>query len=611
MIRRLFSRKFWAHQIASRLEKVKEGDVELFLRLFKEYFPRFRNKYILIFFLIILASGMTALTAWLVKDVVNGIFVDKKSELILPVVAAILGVFLLKGVSTYFQTVLSNQISNAMVADIQRRLFEHVLKQRVSFFAKRGSDDLLMRFNQGAQGFNSILTNVLVYGSRDLATVISLFAVMVMQDPLLTMASLLVAPIVFFGIGTVLRKLKDISWQELAGHTELNKHVRETVQGITVVKAFNLEPTLKSLTEDVISGLQQRKDRIAALQAIPIPLLDTVGGMAVGLAILYAGFRTLGGNYDPGTFMSFVTALLLASDPARRLSRMRVNLKTAFIAVHMVFELLGDDQAEVNGTKLLECPDTTAARRGNGAARQPAIAFRDVHFSYDGATTVLDGFNLEVAPGEMVALVGPSGAGKSTVFKLLLRLYEPDAGSIFISGIDIAELDLASLRGAMSFVGQSNFIFSGSIRDNLTLGSGHVPEAVIEDACKTVGLHEFIAKMPKGYDTDVGELGSMISGGQAQRLNLARAIIKDAPILLLDEVTSALDAENEQLVKSYMQSQAGKKTMLVIAHRLSTVREADRIALVSAGKIIDIGRHEDLVANNSYYEKIVALQLTQ
>lgn len=608
MMLRIFTRKYWAHLIASQLDKIKEGDVETFLRLFNEYFRRFRNKYIIIFILILLVSGTTSLTAWVVRDVVNGIFVDQKSHLIIPIVLAILAVFLVKGIATYFQTVLSSQISNAMVADVQLRMFAHILKQRISFFSKHSSDNLLMRFNQGAEGFNSILTAVLVNGSRDAATVIGLFTVMAIQDPWLTAVCFLTAPLVFYGVGRVLKRLKEVTQEELAGYAELNKHVRETVQGITVIKAFNLEPALRDQTGDVISGLQQRRNRIAALQAVPIPLLDTIGGIAVGVAILYAGFRTMSGGYDPGTFMSFVTALLLAADPARRLSGMRVSLKTAFMAVNMVFELLGDDQAETSGLTRVQRLDSGGVAPVLKTSRTPVIRFRDVHFAYDFKAPVLTGVDLDVMPGEMVALVGPSGAGKSTIFKLLLKFYKPTSGQIFVNGHDINEYDIVSLRDAISFVGQSNFIFSGSIRDNLALRNNSVSDEIIENACNLVGLHDFIAALPKAYDTDVGELGSMISGGQAQRLNIARAIIKDAPILLLDEVTSSLDAENEHLIKTYLQMQTRLKTVLVIAHRLSTVREADRIAIIEGGRIVDAGRHEHLMKDNAYYEKVVALQ---
>lgn len=608
---RLFSRRFWAQKIANQLEKVKEGDVDVFLRLFKQYFHRFRGKYIAIFILIFLASGTTALTAWLVKDVVNGIFVEKQSQLLIPLVVGILAIFVVKGASTYFQTVFSSQISNAMVADIQQRLFDHILKQRISFFSSYSSDNLLMRFNQGAQAFNSILTTVLVNGSRDVATLIGLIVVMVLQDPLLTVISFTTAPVIFYAVSIVLRKLKEVGTEELAGYAELNKNVRETVQGITVVRAFNLEPALKEQTEQVITGLQKRRNRIAALRAMPIPLLDTLGGIAVGMAILYAGFRTLWGGYDPGTFMSFVTALLLAADPARRLSQMRVTLRTAFIAVETVFALLGNDQSETSGTHKLR-PLKTGLRGQDGDAEgEPIIAFNNVHFTYDGATPTLHGFDLEIAAGEMVALVGPSGAGKSTVFKLLLRLYEPTEGQVRVGGMDARHIDLVSLRDQIAYVGQSNFIFSGTLRDNLTLRNKRVSPGQVEAACRAVGLHEFIVSLPNGYDTDVGELGSLISGGQAQRLNVARAIIKDAPILLLDEVTSALDAENETLIKNYIHDQARQKTILVIAHRLSTVKEADRIVVMEGGRIIDAGAHQQLLAENAYYEKVVNLQFAQ
>ncbi|RIA55774.1 ABC transporter ATP-binding protein [Dichotomicrobium thermohalophilum] len=600
---RLLGKEWWAARIANWLEQIRQGDVELFLQIFREYFHRFWRRYIVIFILIGIASGATAVTAWLVKDIVNSVFVDRNADLLIPLVVMVLAIFLAKGLSTYFQTVLSQRISNAMVADIQKRLMNHVLTQRLDFFSQNGSDELLMRFNQGAQAFNQILNLVLVNGLRDVMTLAALVAVMVIQDPVLTLVSFTVAPVVFYGVSVLVKKLKDLSREELAGFSDLNRLVRETVQGIPVIKAYNLERAQRDDSQEVIERIQDRRDRMAALQAAPIPLLDTVGGIAVSLAILYAGFRMISGAYDAGTFMSFLTALLLAADPARRLSQMRVKLRRSFMGVQMVFDLLNNDDSEPSGTRELPGPVM-----GEGQATAPAIAFRGIEFSYDKEKPILTGLDLEIAPGEMVALVGPSGAGKSTLFKLLLKFHAPDAGRVELFGNDVAELDNAALRGAISFVGQSNFIFAGSIRDNLSLRNATVSQDQIEAACRAVGLHDDIAALPKGYDTDVGELGTMISGGQAQRLNMARAIIKDAPILLLDEVTSALDAENEQLIKDYIRAQAQHKTVLVIAHRLSTVKEADRIALVQDGRIAAQGRHDELAATNSYYEKIVALQ---
>jgi len=605
-VARSSSKGWWSRRLAGWMEKVREGDVELFLQIFREYFHRYWRRYIVIFVLIGIAAGATAATAWLVKDVVNSVFVEQQADLLAPLVGLVLAIFLAKGLSTYFQTVLSKRISNAMVADVQQRLMNHALAQRVSFFSENGSDGLLMRFNQGAQAFNSILNLVLVNGLRDLVTLIGLVIVMLIQDPMLTLISFTVAPVVFYGVSVLIRRLKQLGKDELAGFADLNRLVRETVQGISVIKAYNLERAQREASQEVIDRIRDRRDRMAVLQAAPIPMLDTMGGIAVALAILYAGTRMTSGAYDPGTFMSFLTALLLAADPARRLSQMRVNLRKAFIGVQTVFDLLNTDDAEPSGVKSL--PVATGAPEGDRMARETAIAFRGVHFAYDPDTPILRGLDLSVRAGEMVALVGPSGAGKSTLFKLLLKFHAPDAGRIEMFGADIADMDNAALRDAVSFVGQSNFIFAGSIRDNLSLRNPAVEQAQIEAACRAVGLHEVIAALPEGYDTDVGELGTLISGGQAQRLNMARAIIKDAPILLLDEVTSSLDAENEQLIKEYIRAQAHRKTVLVIAHRLSTVKEADRIALVQDGQIAAEGRHDELAATNAYYEKIVALQ---
>ena len=603
---------FFTRLISKTFKKLKADDVELFLTIFREYFYRFRIRYIFIFTLILVTAGTTAITAWFIKDVVNVVFVNKQADLIFPIFIFIITVFVVKGISTYFQMVLSRQISNAMVADIQHRLYDHVTKQRITFFDKTTSDDLLMRFTQGAHGFYAILNTVVVDGSREAAMVIGLFVVMLIQDPILTILCFTVVPVVFFAISTLLRKIKDAAKQELEGFAELNKNIRETVQGISVIKAFHLENVLKKQTDDVINNIQSRRNRIAVLQSAPVPLMDTLGGIAVGLVILYVGFRTVSGNYDPGTFMSFITALLLAADSARRLSQLPVKLKTALTAVGMVFDLLNnkDDEGSIqhlnnaNGGVLF--PNL---RNGSQISqRDPFIQFEDVTFAYDQNKPILNGFDLCINQGETIALVGPSGAGKSTIFKLLLRFYEPTTGKIYINNKLLNEYDLGALRLSMSLVEQSNFIFAGSIKDNLILGDKAVSQERIEQACRYVGLHDFIQKQPSGYDTHVGELGALISGGQAQRLNMARAIIKDTPILLLDEVTSSLDAENEVLIKDYVREQSGQKTILIVAHRLSTVKEADRIVLIENGKVTDIGTHTDLIARNTYYEKIVGLQ---
>ncbi len=578
------------------------GDFQAFLSIFKSYFPLYKYKYGAVLILITISSSATATAAWLVRDVVNNFFVKRQGEFLIPLFLAIVGLFIAKGAASYWQSVLSARISNDMVARTQQKIFEHILAQRVRFFERYSSDDLTMRVNSGAMSFGSILNQVVLNGARDSATVISLVFVMVSQDMTLTLICLLAVPVVFLCITFLLKRIKELMKQEMLSVAQLNKHAREVVQGIKVIKSYNLEPIIKTEVHDVIESIKDRSNKVSELQAAPVPIIDTLGGAGIGLTILYAGYRTVYGHYDPGTFMSFITALLLALDPARRLSALRVSLKTALVGVGMVHDLLADEDPD---QEQIPAPRTLKASPEGGLA----ISLRDVCFAYNDGSDVLRNLSLEIEPGEMIALAGPSGAGKSTIFSLLLRFHRHQSGQLLIGGEAIETIPAPALRDRIAYVGQSNFIFSGTIRENLTLRQTGVSDAKIDEACRAVGLSAYISNLPQGYDTFVGELGSLISGGQAQRLNIARAIIKDAPILLFDEVTSALDADNEELIRNYMHSQAGKKTILVIAHRISTIRQADKIALIEGGGVKAFGTHQELLRGNDYYERAAGLQL--
>jgi len=589
-------------KIRNLLSIFGDDDFRTFLGIFRSYFPLYKYKYALIIVLIAVSSVATAAAAYLVRDVVNDFFVKKQGDLLIPLFLAIVGLFVAKGMASYWQSVTSARIANDMVARTQQKMFAHILAQRVGFFERHSSDDLTMRVNQGASSFGSILNQVVLNGARDAATVISLLFVMITQDMTLTLVCLLAVPLVFLGITRLLKRIKELFQREMLSIAELNKHVREAVQGIKVIKAYNLEPIISSETSSVIASIKDMSNRVSALQTAPVPIIDTIGGVGIGLVILYAGYRSVYGSYDPGTFLSFITSLLLALDPARRLSQLRVSLKTSLVGVSMVHGLLEDndpDQASLPArTEFSPAPE-----------KKLGISLQGVNFAYTPGVDVLRNFSLDVAPGEMVALVGPSGAGKSTVFSLLLRFQREQAGQILIGRTPVETIPVPELRSMIAYVSQSNFIFAGTIRENLTLRHEGVTQEQIDAACKAVGLSEYIGSLPRGYDTNVGELGALISGGQAQRLNIARAIIKDAPILLFDEVTSALDAENEELVRAYMHAQAGRKTILVIAHRISTVRQADRIALVEGGAVKAVGTHRDLMEGSGYYERLATLQL--
>jgi ATP-binding cassette, subfamily B, bacterial MsbA len=580
-----------------------DDDFKVFASIFKSYFPKYKYKYGAIIALILISSSATATAAWLVRDVVNDFFVKKQGEFLIPLFLAVVTLFIAKGASSYWQAVISARIANDMVARTQKKMIGHILAQRVRFFERYSSDDLTMRVNMGASSFGSILNVVVLNGARDAATVASLLVVMVAQDLTLTLICIFAVPVVFLAITRLLKRIKALMQQEMLSVAELNKHVREVVQGVKVIKSYNLEPLIQAEAEAVIESIKDRSNKVSALQTAPVPIIDTMGGVGIGLTILYAGYRSVYSAYDPGTFLSFVTAMLLALDPARRLSQLRVTLKTSLVGVGMVHDLLSDHEPDQELTNQAKTAHFAPSDLGLG------IELKNIRFAYDQGDDVLRDFSLSIKPGEMIAFVGPSGAGKSTIFSLLLRFHRHQSGEILIGGASIDAVPLSALRDTIAYVGQSNFIFSGTIRENLSLRRSDVPWDTIDAACKVVGLSDYISGLPRGYDTPVGELGSLISGGQAQRLNIARAIIKDAPILLFDEVTSALDADNEELVRSYMHSQAGKKTILVIAHRISTVRQADKIALVADGVLKAYGSHQDMLRDSDYYGRAAALQL--
>lgn len=587
-------------------------DSALLLRLFREFFRSHWRNYIVVFVSIGIVGAVTGLVAYMVKDVVNSIFVEQQRHLLFFFVLALFGIFLLKGAASYLQMVFSARISNAIVQDIQLRLMETALRARVDFFSRHGSDDLLMRFNQGSQGFGSILNSVLLNGLRDAVTLASLLLVMVVQDPWLTLVSVSVGPMIFLGIAVLLRRLKDLVSMELAGHAGLNRLVREAAQGITTIKAFNMEGQIYANATHVISGIRKQRDKIVALQAAPLPLLDTLGGLAVTLAIAYAGYRSMYTAYDPGTFLSFLSALLLASDPARRLGKLRTDLRTGLAAAQMVYDVLDQDSAEDGQPSLTRAqqrhPVQHPPPKRSKASEKNAVEFNNVGFEYPNGANALNDITFSVKPGEVFALVGPSGAGKSTILKLLLKFYAPTRGCISVNDQDLALLNPVQVRQLITYVGQSNFIFSGSVLDNISLNiEGATPEAV-ENACRIVGLHEEIMALPGGYSANVGELGGLISGGQAQRLNMARALLRNSPVLLLDEVTASLDADNEDLIRRYVASQQGTKTIIVISHRLSSVRGANRIALLENGRVRACAPHGDLIEEDDYYKRIVAMQ---
>ncbi|AXT29224.1 ABC transporter ATP-binding protein (plasmid) [Ruegeria sp. AD91A] len=502
--------------------------------------------------------------------------------------------FLVKAIASYIQAIYLARAGNRIVAEQQDKVYRKLLRHGVSFFSNNESSDLLMRTTHGAQAARNLI-DVLVTGFvRDSLTLVGLVVVMVYQQPVLSVLFFVVGPIALLGVRYLLKSVRTIMQAEFKSLAEIIRVLQETSAGIKVIKVFSLEDRMINRMDTAIRKVEQRSNDIAKLQSIASPLMEFLAGLAVA-GVLVVSTMGIAGTEQPsaGQLMSFITALLMAYEPAKRLSKMRVQIETNMVGVGMLFGLLDQDDT------MVESPEAHDLIEGPGQ-----ITLRNVTFGYQGAVSVIEDMNVTFEAGKTTALVGQSGGGKSTLFGLIMRFYDPDEGSVEIDGQDLREVSFASLRKKISYVGQDTFLFSTSIMDNLRCSAPDASDEDVVAAAKAAHAHEFIMELPQGYETQVGENGTFLSGGQKQRIAIARAILRKSEILLLDEATSALDAESESLVKKALDTLTKDVTVVVIAHRLSTVLEADKIYVVQDGSIVEQGSLEELMKKNGSFRNL-------
>jgi ATP-binding cassette, subfamily B, bacterial MsbA len=522
---------------------------------------------------LVIVALTTAFTAWIMEAVVNEAFANQRADVVWLICGSILVAFVLRGLASYGQAVALAKVGNNLVARYQRRLFDHLMALSVGFFSDMRSAQIAAQISQNVTGIRDVLNLTITSLSRDLLTLIALIGVMLSKDAVLTLVVFLVAPPLLIALRYISKRLRSATRESV----ELNSHVlgamQETVQGITIVKAFTMEDQLRGRMQVLIDGAERRANRIVGLTERTSPLTETLAGIAISGVLAYAAFRSIYGDVLPGAFFAFVTALLLAYEPAKRLARLQVNLERAIVNARMIYEILDIEPLAVADAR---------------------IVFDGVSFSYKPGEPILTDVSFTAEAGRTTALVGPSGAGKSTVISLIPRFHDPQAGRIVIDGQDIAHVTKASLRGAIAYVSQQPYLFEGTIRDNLRYGRPDASDGEIEAAARQAHAHDFILAQPQGYDTPVGENGITLSGGQRQRLSIARALVRNAPVLLLDEATSALDTESEALVQSALETAMAGRTVIVIAHRLSTIARADKIIVMQHGRVAEEGRHDEL-----------------
>ena len=549
--------------------------------------------------LAIVVAAMEGAIAWLVKPAMDDIFIRKDATMLRVIPLLLLGAYLLKGAGRYGQSYLMASVGERVIAGLRRTLYTHIQQMPLSFFADLHSAELMSRIVTDVNRLARVSSTVLVMTLRQALMIVALLSVMVVREWRLAVIAIVVFPFVGLAVRSIGRRLYRINKRSQEKVAELNVLLHEAFSGMKIVKAFGRESHEAERFDRVNRRLLDLALKDHRTDEVTDPLMEVLAAFGIMGALWYGGHQVIAGVMTPGDFFSFTAALALIYGPVRQLSRIMNTIQQSTSSVERVFEILDMPPA---------IADRAAARTLPGF--RDALRFEGVSFRYPGSPEpALRDISLEIRRGEVVAFVGMSGAGKSTLMDLLPRFHDVTAGRITIDGHDVREITQASLRAQIGVVTQETFLFSDSILYNIAYGRPGADADAVTRAARQAHAEDFIQAQPEGYATLVGERGVRLSGGQRQRLAIARAFLKDPSILILDEATSDLDAESEFMVQQALSDLMQHRTVLVIAHRLATVRNADRIVVIHEGRIAEIGRHDELVARDGVYRRLYALQM--
>ena len=541
-------------------------------------------------------SAATSASAFLVKPVLDDVFFKKDLTMLKLIPLAIVGIFLLKGVFDYGQAYLMSHVGQRIIADLREKIYNHLQSLSLSFFTRNPTGVLMSRITNDVSVVQGAVTDAVTGLLKDLFTIIGLVGVVFYRDWRLAIIALVVFPLAVYPIVKFGRKLRSYSSRSQTTMGDISTILLETISGNRIVKAFNMEEYEQKRFARENRKLFSIQMKSVRVRAVSHPLMEMLGGLGIACIVFYGGYNVIKGVATPGTFFSFLAALLMLYEPVKRLSGVNNTVQQGLAAASRIFEVL-DTVPEIRnkpGAKII-----TSVSEG--------IEYRNVAFKYD-EDRVLKNINLQVKVGEMIAFVGASGGGKTTLVNLLPRFYDVSSGEILIDGQDIRDISQESLRSMIGIVTQQTILFNDTVRNNIAYGKISEPFGEIVKAAEAAYAHRFIQNLPNGYDTVIGEQGVKLSGGERQRLSIARAILKNAPILILDEATSSLDSESEIEVQKALEYLMQGRTTLVIAHRLSTIRKANRIVVIANGVVVEEGAHEELLEKDGEYRKLYLLQ---
>jgi subfamily B ATP-binding cassette protein MsbA len=544
-----------------------------------------------------LYAAATAAQAWLMEPMLDRVFLERDRQMLLLVPLAVVALAALKAMSGYGQTAAMSRAGQRIVADLQRRLFDHVIRSDVGYVVERGPGPLISSLVYDTQLLRTAVSSSLTTVARDLLTVLFLIGLMFWRDWQLATLALIGLPLATLPISRVSARTRAVAARGQAEMARLAARAEQVYRGIRQVKADNREADESARTAAMIGQLFRLKYRAARIGGISSPVMEVIGGLAVALVIAYGGWQVLDGATSPGVFFSFVAALLFAYQPLKNLAKVHTQVQEGLAAADRLYAVL--DQAP----RIEDRPGAPDLAIGAGEIR-----FHRVGFRYRPDRPALHGLDLVIPAGRSVALVGPSGAGKSTMLNLLLRFYDVSEGAVLIDGQDVRSVSLSSLRHAIALVSQEVDLFDDTVAANIAYGRPDASRDEIACAARAASADGFIAALPEGYDTSVGPGGANLSGGERQRIGIARAMLKDAPILLLDEATSAVDADAERSIQAALRRLMRGRTTLVIAHRLSTVIDADLIAVIEGGRVVETGSHGALLARGGSYARLYRQQ---